>query len=164
MQVFKRAGKILLWFFGGSAVLLAILWITVARWLPVVASHYLPKPLQLSFLDPRMAQGQLQIAELSLTAKNCKLVDLQNARLSFFPLHLNIDNVNVSTECISALESDEMASGEPLNIAELIDKIPLFSMVINNINIQPWDDYQGVFGYAVQIKTSLCSLILEEII
>ncbi|MGG4662516.1 YdbH family protein [Providencia vermicola] len=143
MQVFKRAGKILLWFFGGSAVLLAILWITVARWLPVVASHYLPKPLQLSFSDPRISQGQLQIAELSLTAKNCQLVDLQNARLSLFPLHLNIDNVNVSTECISALESDEVASGEPLNIAELIDEIPLFSIVINNINIQPWDDYQG---------------------
>ncbi|EPL9568073.1 YdbH family protein [Providencia rettgeri] len=143
MQVFKRAGKILLWVFGGSAVLLAILWITIARWLPVVATHYLPKPLKLSFSEPRIIQGQLRLSELSLTAKNCKLVELSDARLSIFPLHLNVDNANVTTECVSALEAEQDNSSEPLNITELIDNIPLFSLVIKNINIQPWNDYQG---------------------
>lgn len=143
MQVFKRASKVLLWGLGGSLVLLAILWVTIARWLPVVASYYLPKPLQLSFSDPRIAQGQLRISELSLTAKNCKLVELNDARLSIFPLHLIIDNVDIATECVSALEAGNDSPGEPINFAELMDNIPIFSLVINHTNIQPWNDYQG---------------------
>ncbi|WP_369311227.1 YdbH family protein [Providencia rettgeri] len=143
MQVFKRAGKILLWGFGGSALLLAILWITAARWVPIIASHYLPKPLQLAFSDPRIIHRQLHISELNLTAKNCKLIDLQGIRFSIFPLHLIVDKANVATECVSTLELDDSQPGEPLNIAELIDNIPAFSLVIKQMNVQPWDDYQG---------------------
>ncbi|MEX6034250.1 intermembrane phospholipid transport protein YdbH family protein [Providencia hangzhouensis] len=143
MQLMKRASRILLCFLGGSIALLILLWITISHWAPVVASHYLPKPFKLSFSEPRISHGQLDIANISITANNCTLVQLNSTRLSIFPLHAIVDDLDVKTECLSALEPTNEMDNEPINIAELIDNIPVFSLVINNTNIQPWSDYQG---------------------
>ncbi|WP_254879892.1 YdbH family protein [Providencia rettgeri] len=143
MQLMKRAFRILLCFLGGSIALLILLWITISHWAPVVASYYLPKPFKLSFSEPRISHGQLGIANISITANDCTLVQLNSTRLSIFPLHAIVDNLDVKTECLSALEPTNETDHDPINIADVIDSIPVFSLVINNANIQPWSDYQG---------------------
>lgn len=143
MQLIKKVLRILLCFLGGSVALLILLWITIADWAPIVASHYLPKPLKLSFAEPRIHQGQLRIANITIKAEQCTLVSLNNTRLSVFPLHVTVDNLDVNTECFSAIEANDNIASDPINIDELANNIPDFSLVINNANVQPWQDYQG---------------------
>ncbi|WP_439652669.1 intermembrane phospholipid transport protein YdbH family protein, partial [Proteus terrae] len=85
----------------------------------------------------------MDIASISITANNCTLVQLNSTRFSVFPLHAIVDGLDVKTECLSALEPTNETVNEPINIAEFIDNLPVFSLVINNTNIQPWSDYQG---------------------
>lgn len=139
----KRAFKILLCCLGGVFALLALLWVTISHWGPVVASYYLPEPIKLSFSDPRIAEGQLQFSMINLSAKSCELAKLKNTRVSLFPLHLNVDDLIASPECLSAIEPSKTNNTEVLNIDELLGSLPVFSLVIKNIDVKPWSDYQG---------------------
>ncbi|GAB1438913.1 YdbH family protein [Providencia sp.] len=143
MQLMKRAFKILLCSLGGVLALIAFLWITISRWAPIVASHYLPDPLKLALSEPRIVEEQLQLSVVSLNAENCKLAEVNNIRVSLFPIHLNVDDLVVSPECLSAIKTSETNNTEALNIDELLNNIPIFSLVIKNINVKPWSDYQG---------------------
>lgn len=163
MQLIKRAFRTLLYFLGGSAALLILLWITISHWVPVVASHYLPKPLKLSFSEPRISYGQLDIASISITANNCTLVQLNSTRFSVFPLHAIVDGLDVKTECLSALEPTNETVNEPINIAEFIDNLPVFSLVII-IPIYNHGVITKVVSGCVKIRLTLYSLILEGII
>ncbi len=143
MQLLKRAFMILLCFSGVSIALLALLWITISRWAPVVASHYLPEPLKLSFSAPRIIEGQLQLSEINLNVDKCKLVEIKNTRVSIFPLHFIVDNLTVAPECFSAIKSSSHGTDDAINVEQLIGSIPEFSLVIKNVDVHPWEDYQG---------------------
>ncbi|CAK7051904.1 YdbH family protein [Providencia alcalifaciens] len=143
MQLLKRAFMILLCFSGVSIALLALLWITISRWAPVVASHYLPEPLKLSFSTPRIIEGQLQLSEINLNVDKCKLVEIKNTRVSIFPLHFIVDNLTVAPECFSAIKSSSHGTDDAINVEQLIGSIPEFSLVIKNVDVHPWEDYQG---------------------
>lgn len=134
---------ILLCFSGVSIALLALLWITISRWAPVVASHYLPEPLRLSFSAPRIIEGQLQLSEINLNVDKCKLVEIKNTRVSIFPLHFIVDNLTVAPECFSAIKSSSHGTDDAINVEQLIGSIPEFSLVIKNVDVHPWEDYQG---------------------
>lgn len=134
---------ILLCFSGVSIALLALLWITISRWAPVVASHYLPEPLKLSFSAPRIIEGQLQLSEINLNVDKCKLVEIKNTRVSIFPLHFIVDNLTVAPECFSAIKSSSHGTDDAINVEQLIGSIPEFSLVIKNVDVHPWEDYQG---------------------
>lgn len=134
---------ILLCFSGVSIALLALLWITISRWAPVVASHYLPEPLKLSFSTPRIIEGQLQLSEINLNVDKCKLVEIKNTRVSIFPLHFIVDNLTVAPECFSAIKSSSHGTDDAINVEQLIGSIPEFSLVIKNVDVHPWEDYQG---------------------
>ncbi len=139
----KRALKILLWAFIGSITLLVLLWINIARWTPIVAAYFLPPSVSLSLTEPRLNNKQLFIEQVTLNSGNCHWVELNNVRLSLFPLHAKINNLNVSLNCPNESNIDNNEAVTPINIIELIDSIPLFSLVIDNVNIQPWSNYQG---------------------
>ncbi|EOE0521850.1 YdbH family protein [Providencia stuartii] len=140
----KRALKILLLSVVGCVVLLSILWVTVTRWLPIVAKSYLPENVTLSFSQPVYRHDQLIVDSIQLKAGDCLWFDAKKSRFSLFPLHLAINELTEDNQCLSQLSSDEKDSeSTPLSVIELIDNLPSFSLVIENAKVSPWEEYQG---------------------
>ena len=150
MQVMKRAFKILLWLCGGSLVLFISLWLTIDRWLPIAAAHFLPKDVTLSLAKPTFSNKQLEIAKIELKMGGCEWVEIKGVRASLFPNHVRVQSLNVSTLCISEFKSEESKQADAIQLPELINHIPTLSVVIDHLKIQPWDDFEG----SVWVKSS----------
>ncbi|WP_265694577.1 YdbH family protein [Providencia rustigianii] len=138
-----RALKILLCLLGVSFALLVLLWTTFSRWVPIVANHFLPHPVTLSLSDPQLVGRQIQFPQIRITVDNCSIANLDNTRISFFPLRINIDGLNLAAECMDKIKTDDNSPTEPTNISDLLNSIPKFSLVIESINLQSWEKYQG---------------------
>ena len=151
----KRAFKILLWTVIGSITLFALLWISFVRWAPIVASYFLPPSVTLSLSKPRLIDEQFVIAQIALNTSECRWIELKNLRVSLFPLYMKISDLNVSIDCLSKLNSDDTSVATPINIIDLIDSIPQFSLVIENVDIQPWSNYRGSFWFHNNKKSPL---------
>ncbi|MBO0155307.1 hypothetical protein J0688_25195, partial [Vibrio parahaemolyticus] len=80
-------------------VLLSILWVTVTRWLPIVAKSYLPENVTLSFSQPVYRHDQLIVDSIQLKAGDCLWFDAKKSRFSLFPLHLAINELTEDNQC-----------------------------------------------------------------
>lgn len=139
----KRAIKILFFLLGVSVVLLIILWSTLTRWAPIVASHFLPPPVTLSLSEPQLVNHQIRFPSVGLSANNCSLVTVTDARISFFPIRAKIDGLDVNAECLDSIKTSEESPSSPINITEILDALPQFSLVIDKITLHSWEQYQG---------------------
>ncbi|HEQ1856895.1 TPA: YdbH family protein [Providencia alcalifaciens] len=139
----KRAIKVLFFLLGVSVVLLIILWSTLTRWAPVVAKHFLPEPVTLSLSEPQFVNRQIRLPSIGLSAGNCSLVTVTDARVSFFPINVKIDELDINAQCVDNIKSSEEPSSSPVNIAEILDAIPRFSLVIDKTKLHSWEQYQG---------------------
>ncbi|MEQ5183700.1 YdbH family protein [Providencia rettgeri] len=139
----KRAIKILFFLLGVSVVLLIILWTTLTRWAPVVAKHFLPTPVTLSLSEPQLVNHQIRFPSVGLSANNCSLATVTDARISFFPIRAKVDGLDVNAECLDGIKTSEESPSSPINITEILDAIPQFSLVIDKITLHSWEQYQG---------------------
>ncbi|HGN0867996.1 dicarboxylate transport [Providencia alcalifaciens] len=139
----KRAIKILFFLLGVSVVLLIILWSTLTRWAPVVASHFLPPSVTLSLSEPQLVNHQIKFPSVGLSANNCSLVTVTDARISFFPIRAKIDGLDVNAECLDSIKTSEESPSSPINITEILDELPQFSLIIDKITLHSWEQYQG---------------------
>ncbi|MTC38322.1 YdbH family protein [Providencia alcalifaciens] len=139
----KRAIKILLLFLGAMVVLLMILWSTLTRWAPVVANHFLPSPVTLSLSAPHIVDRQIRFSHAELTATDCSLVTLTNIYISIFPIRIKADGLDINAECLNQVKTSEEPSSPPVNMTDILDAIPQFSLVIDKINLRSWEQYQG---------------------
>lgn len=139
----KRALKILLLGIGGCFVLLCVLWVTLTRWLPVVAKAYLPENVTLSFSQPVFSHDQLTIDTIQLKAGDCLWFDAKNSRFSLFPLHLSIHHFTEDNRCLNELSSQDQGESSPLSVVDIISSLPTFSLVIEKMSVSPWSEYQG---------------------
>ncbi|MCW2254812.1 hypothetical protein M2263_000903 [Providencia alcalifaciens] len=151
----KRALKILLLGIGGCFVLLCVLWVTLIRWIPIVAKAYLPENVTLSFSPPVFSHDQLTIDTIQLKASDCLWFDAKNSRLSLFPLHLSINEFTENNRCLSELPSQDQADSSPLSVADIISSLPTFSLIIENMSVSPWSEYQGSLWLHRNNKTPL---------
>ncbi|MCX2944974.1 hypothetical protein ORG37_18000, partial [Rahnella perminowiae] len=100
----KKGAQILLSIVVIMALLLWVLWKTVPRWLPVIASHWLPGGTQLVLKGtPRWSGGNLQLPGLRYLAGDCTLATARNARLSHDTgrWSLKLDALTVDTACLA---------------------------------------------------------------
>lgn len=151
----KRALKILLLGLGVCFVLLCILWVTLTRWLPVVAKIYLPENVTLSLTQPTFKQNQLIVDTIQLRVGNCLWFDAQSSRFSVFPLHLNVTKLTEDNLCLSELPEQKEKSGDPTALSDVLSGLPEFSVVIDNAVVSPWSDYQGSVWLYSNKKTPL---------
>lgn len=151
----KRALKILLLGIGGCFVLLCVLWVTLTRWIPIVAKAYLPENVTLSFSPPVFSHDQLTIDTIQLKAGDCLWFDAKNSRLSLFPLHLSINEFTENNRCLSEIPSQDQADSSPLSVADIISSLPTFSLIIENMVLSPWSEYQGSLWLHRNNKTPL---------
>ncbi|WP_175403112.1 YdbH family protein [Providencia heimbachae] len=138
----NRACKILLLVCSISFAFFILLWVTFTRWVPIVAAHFLPPSVTLSLSQPKFNNHQLQINQITLNAGTCHLLEINDIRASWLPLHIKVNSLNSSAVCLNEIEATDNPS-EPINIAELVNNIPYFSLVIDNVDTQPWSDYNG---------------------
>ncbi|WP_140180171.1 YdbH family protein [Providencia stuartii] len=141
----KRALKYLLLSVIGCLVLLSVLWVTVTRWLPVVAKVYLPENVTLSLSQPVLNNQQLLVANIQLKVGNCLWFDAKDSRFSLFPMHLLVKTLSEDNQCLSQLSKNEHTDDSPISIIDIIDSLPAFSVVIENVEVSPWGQYQGSF-------------------
>ena len=134
----KRAIKILLLFLGAMVVLLMILWSTLTRWAPVVANHFLPSPVTLSLSAPHIVDRQIRFSHAELTATDCSLVTLTNIYISIFPIRIKADGLDINAECLNQVKTSEEPPSPPVNMTDILDAIPQFSLVIDKINLRSW--------------------------
>ncbi|EKT62712.1 YdbH family protein [Providencia burhodogranariea] len=151
----KRALKILLLGIGGCFVLLCVLWVTLTRWIPIVAKAYLPENVSLSFSQPVFSHNQLTIDTIQLKASDCLWFDAKNSRFSFFPLHLSIHQFTEDNRCLNELPAQGQNDSSPLSVSDIISNLPTFSLVIDDITVSPWSDYQGSLWLHRNNKTPL---------
>ena len=112
----KKSAQILLSIVVIIALLLWVLWKTVPRWLPPLASHWLPAGTRLSLNgSPHWSGGSLQLPGLRYAAGDCVLASAKDVRLSKKTGRwaLDLDTLTVDTACLTKLPASEIgrASG-----------------------------------------------------
>ncbi|EKT57534.1 YdbH family protein [Providencia sneebia] len=151
----KRILKILLLSAASIFVLMCILWLTMARWLPIVAKIYLPENVTLSISQPTLTNKQFTVDSIQLRAENCLWINAQNSRFSLFPLHLVIDELKEDNQCLAFLTSQNENESSAISVSEIIQNLPTFSFVINKVILAPWESYQGNLWLYRNDKTPL---------
>ncbi|NGX85987.1 YdbH family protein [Rahnella sp. Lac-M11] len=140
----KRSAQIILSIVVILALLMWGLWKTVPRWLPPVASHWLPKGTQLTLSGaPHWSDGVLQLPGLRYSAGECALATAENARLSKEGGHwaLNIDALKVDTACLAQLPKSDAST--PLSVADLQHLLPDGRVNVTQLSVTPWQRYAG---------------------
>ncbi|MEX6377912.1 YdbH family protein [Providencia vermicola] len=140
----KRALKILLVSVIGCFLFLSILWVTITRWLPIVAKAYLAENVTFSLSQPVFQDDQLLINTLQLKAGDCLWFDAKESRFSIFPLHLTMNELTEDNQCLSQLPTTTAKKDDsPIEIVALLESLPDFSVVIEKAKISPWEEYQA---------------------
>lgn len=138
----KKSAQILLSIVVIIALLLWVLWKTVPRWLPVVASHWLPGGTQLVLSgSPHWSYGVLQLPGVRYQAGDCTLATARNARLSHNTGQwaLKLDALTVDTACLAKLPKSESQS--TLSLAEIQQLLPAGDVSIGQFSVTPWQHY-----------------------
>ncbi|OTA15685.1 hypothetical protein Xvie_02539 [Xenorhabdus vietnamensis] len=132
------------------ALLVVIGWYTLPRWLPLIASHWLPQGVTLSLSQPRWTKNTLWLDELSLKAKECEWINASELSMEYLSKeksenrHWNIyaANIDSQSQCLAQLPAGEKQS-TPLSVQEVLSAIPPINLTVDRLVLMPWPEFAG---------------------
>ncbi|EOG6766130.1 hypothetical protein ACLHVA_001122 [Proteus mirabilis] len=147
-KTIKWTGMILL----GVGAVSTTLWLTIPRWLPVVAKSYLPEGVSLSLTQPRLQQWGVFIDDIALKSDSCTLANVQQFTFNYQKqqidsLSFNSQQLTINEGCFSQLSfADKKETATvPLDIHALLATIPHLSVDINHVSLMDNQRYNGHF-------------------
>ncbi|WP_337239050.1 YdbH family protein [Proteus faecis] len=151
-KTIKWTGMILL----GTSLIGTALWVSIPRWLPVVADYYLPEGVTLSLSQPKLEPMGVSVENIALKTESCTLANLDNFVFSYQKeqidkLQFNSQQLAIDEKCFSMMPASkqEETATVPLEINSLLTSIPHLSVNIDNVFLKENSRYQG----ALQLKT-----------
>lgn len=147
-KTIKWTGMILL----GVGAVSTTLWLTIPRWLPVVAKSYLPEGVSLSLTQPRLQQWGVFIDDIALKSDSCTLANVQQFTFNYQKqqidsLSFNSQQLTINEGCFSQLSfaDKKETAAVPLDIHALLATIPRLSVDINHVSLMDNQRYNGHF-------------------
>ncbi len=121
----------------------AVLWNTLPHWLPVVAKNWLPQGLEIQTSAIKWLGRGISVPEFSVSVGKCRLADSKSTSAYYRDGRWSLvaDKVVVQTECLNHLPKS--ADNTPLDLAQLQQQLPKFSLAIGELVITPWQLYAG---------------------
>ncbi|CEE93272.1 conserved hypothetical protein [Xenorhabdus nematophila str. Anatoliense] len=121
-------------------------WYTVPRWLPLIASHWLPQSVTLSLSQPQWKEGTLWLDNLSLKVKECEWVNVSGLSVGY-TLHehywnIHATNMNSQSPCSEQLLVMQTQS-TPLSIQAILSFIPSINLIVEHVTFMPWPEFSG---------------------
>ncbi|QTL38362.1 YdbH family protein [Xenorhabdus budapestensis] len=127
-------------------------WFTLPRWLPLIASHWLPQGMTLSLTQPKWEKNILLLDHLSLQIQECELFKVsglsagysRNAQGAERYWDIHIAEVYSQSQCLSQLPATNTQSA-PLSISvnEILSSIPAIKLSIDHFVPAPWQEFAG---------------------
>nr|WP_323863646.1 YdbH family protein [Xenorhabdus sp. Flor] len=127
-------------------------WFTLPRWLPLIASHWLPQGMTLSLTQPKWEKNILLLDHISLQIQECELLRISGLSAGYSRnkqgaeryWDLHIAEVYSQSECLSQLPVTNTQSA-PLSISvnEILSSIPAVKLVIDHFVLAPWQEFAG---------------------
>ncbi|WP_368868839.1 YdbH family protein, partial [Proteus penneri] len=151
-KTIKWTGMILL----GTGLIGTALWVSIPRWLPVVADYYLPEGVTLSLSQPKLQRMGVSVDNIALKTESCTLANIDNFAFSYQKeqidkLQFNSQQLAIDEKCFSMIPTSkqEETATIPLEINSLLTSIPHLSVNIDNVLLKENSRYQG----ELQLKT-----------
>lgn len=140
----------------GTGLIGTALWVSIPRWLPVIADYYLPEGVTLSLSQPKLQRMGVSVDNIALKTESCTLANIDNFAFSYQKeqidkLQFNSQQLAIDEECFSMIPTSkqEETATIPLEINSLLTSIPHLSVNIDNVLLKENSRYQG----ELQLKT-----------
>ncbi|AOM39915.1 YdbH family protein [Xenorhabdus hominickii] len=148
-------------------------WHTLPRWLPLIASHWLPQGVTLSLSQPELKNNALWLDRLSLMAKECELINAsgisvgyphrRNTEKHYWNIH--VANIDSQSQCFGQLPTTEKQS-EPFaqkSVQEILSSIPSINLVVERFALMPWQEFAGKLQFGSSSQGSTLSYQSEQL-
>ncbi|MCC8373946.1 MULTISPECIES: YdbH family protein [Photorhabdus] len=131
-------------------LLMAAGWFSIPHWLPKVTGHWLPPGMTVSLKQPEWKNGVLQLADISLQVKDCRLIRVSRLSVSYpyseidnsYHWQLNAADISGDINCLNQLPESTQGLA-PLSVADILAHIPQGSLSVENLSFHPWQDFAG---------------------
>ncbi|MBD2796771.1 YdbH family protein [Xenorhabdus sp. 18] len=145
--------------FAVMVILLALLvlagWYTLPRWLPLIASYWLPQGVTLSLSQPRWTNNALWLDELSLKAKACELITVSGLSVAYLSgeksegrnWNIHAANIDSQSQCLAKLPPEEKQSA-PLSVQAILSAIPAMDITVDRLALMPWQAFAGKLQFS----------------
>ncbi|MDC9593008.1 YdbH family protein [Xenorhabdus sp. IM139775] len=145
--------------FAVMVILLTLLvlvgWYTLPRWLPLIASHWLPQGVTFSLSQPRWTNSTLWFDELSLKAKECEWMNVSGLSVAYLSgenrddRHWNIHaaNIDSQSQCLAKLPATEKPSA-PFSVQAILSAIPAMNITVDRLALLPWQAFAGKLQFS----------------
>ncbi|MDE9464816.1 YdbH family protein [Xenorhabdus bovienii] len=125
-------------------------WYTLPRWLPLIASHWLPQGVTLSLSQPKWEKNTLRLDDLALKAKGCEWVNVSGLSVGYPRKeqtkerywNIHAASVHSNSSCLLQLPATENPSA-PLSIEDILSSVPAVKLVVDHFELTPWQEFVG---------------------
>ncbi|PHM68752.1 YdbH family protein [Xenorhabdus kozodoii] len=132
------------------ALLVSVGWYTLPRWLPLIASYWLPQGITFSLSQPRWANNALWLDELSLRVNACEWIKISGLSVAYLSgknhvdRHWNIHaaDIDSDSQCLAQLPVAEGQSA-PISVQEVLTAIPSVNLNVDRLSLMPWQEFAG---------------------
>ncbi|REF28355.1 dicarboxylate transport [Xenorhabdus cabanillasii] len=127
-------------------------WFTLPRWLPLIASHWLPQGMTLSLTQPKWEKDILLLDHLSLQIQECELLRISGLSAGYSRnkqgteryWDLHIAEVYSQSQCLSQLPATNTQPAPlSISVSEILSSIPAIKLVIDHFVPAPWQEFAG---------------------
>ncbi|MBS9424431.1 YdbH family protein [Photorhabdus caribbeanensis] len=125
-------------------------WFSIPHWLSKVTGHWLSPGMTVSLEQPEWKNGALQLADISLQVKDCRLIHVSRLSVSYpyseiensYHWQLNAADIKGDINCLNQLPKSTQGLA-PLSVANILALIPQGSLSVENLSFYPWQDLAG---------------------
>ncbi|MDX7988033.1 YdbH family protein [Xenorhabdus sp. 12] len=144
-------------------LLVLVGWFTLPRWVPWLASYWLPQGVTLSLSQPEWKKQGIWLDHLSLRAKECELMGISGLSAAYLyrenasrknnqghDWEIHADGIDVQNQCLTqllaALPAEKQSA--PLSIQEIISSVPAINVTVDRFTLMPWQQFAGKFQFS----------------
>ncbi|BET96799.1 YdbH family protein [Xenorhabdus taiwanensis] len=132
------------------ALLVSMGWYTLPRWLPLIASYWLPQGVTFSLSQPQWKNSALWLDELSLQTKECEWIKISGLSVEYLSgensgnrrWNIHAANIDSQSQCLAKLPVAEEQPA-PLSVQEILSAIPAVNLTVDRLVFMPWQEFAG---------------------
>ncbi|MBC8949480.1 MULTISPECIES: YdbH family protein [Xenorhabdus] len=160
--------------FAVMVILLALLvsmgWYTLPRWLPLIASYWLPQGVTFSLSQPRWENSGLWLDELSLQVKECEWIKISGLSMEYLSgensenrrWNIHAANIDSQSQCLVQLPVAEGQTA-PRSVQEILSTIPSVNLTVDRLALMPWPEFAGKFQFISSSQRKIFSYQGEKL-